>query len=63
MVYCDKFSLTRGRKIKLLCAKMADEDAVVGKTLNTKLNITFSKEETEKLISLWGVKNKSCYSI
>lgn len=55
MVYCDKFSLSRGRKVKLLCVKMADEVAVVGKTLNTKLKITFSKEETEKLISLWGV--------
>lgn len=55
MVYCDKFSLSRGRKVKFLCVKMADEVAVVGKTLNTKLKITFSKEETEKLISLWGV--------
>lgn len=63
MVYRDKFSLSRGRKVKLLCVKMADEVAVVGKTLNTKLKITFSKEETEKLISLWGVKNKSCYGI
>lgn len=63
IVYCDKFSLSRGRKVKLLCVKMADEVAVVGKRLNTKLKITFSKEETEKLISLWGVKNKSCYGI
>ena len=54
MVYCDKFSLSRGRKVKLLCVKMADEVAVVGKRFNTKLKITFFKRGDREINFVMG---------
>lgn len=65
MVYCDKFSLSRGRKVKLLCVKMADEVAVVGKRLKYKIEDNFFKRGDreinfvmgrEEQVLLWHIK-------